>query len=510
MKFEAQQRIVTKKEWIVTILGLAILFGFIVRVLPAFFSDFPINDGGMFAVMMRDLLANKFALPVVTTYNQFDIPFAYPPLGFYIGASQQILGFTEMQVLIWLPTLFTLLTIPCFYLLASELTENRLVASLASVFFALAPGSYAWLLMGGGLTRSLGVCLSLLALYFVHSAYRELNFKKTFWATLFCALTVLSHPQAALLVALGSLIFFLFAKPSGKVCIHAFVIALGTVVFTAPWWLFIVVHHGLGVFVSVAQSGELSASVLGLLKNLFSIQTTLPLATIFRILGLGWVFYTRRFDLLTWGFLLFFIDQRSAPIVTSFFYPILSTFGVFYVLPIVIQRMQKQKWEVPTEDVLMNWRPLSLGLLGIIFYLFIECSFHAFVILQLRLPNEAYQMMTWVKENTPDDSRFLIVTGHGDVMTDAVQEWFPALTERHSETTLQGLEWMLQDGFQKQWDQLSLLQGCRDLRCIKMQAQSMNLEFTYFILDKNALIEKEFLADALILFENNRYIIILE
>ena len=92
MKTQIKPRQVGEFEWTGTILGIAILFGTFVRVLPVFLAGFPINDGGMFLVMMRDLRGNGFALPMYTTYNYMDIPYAYPPLGFYLGAFLELTG----------------------------------------------------------------------------------------------------------------------------------------------------------------------------------------------------------------------------------------------------------------------------------------------------------------------------------------------------------------------------------------------------------------------------------
>jgi hypothetical protein len=139
MKSELRQRHINENEWVWTILGLAILFGSFVRFLPGPLAGFPINDGGMFAVMMRDLRVNNFALPVFTTYNYSDIPFAYPPLGLYLGALFEWIGLSEIQVLIWLPAFLTVATIPLFYLLSLALLENRPRAAVATAFFALAP-----------------------------------------------------------------------------------------------------------------------------------------------------------------------------------------------------------------------------------------------------------------------------------------------------------------------------------------------------------------------------------
>ncbi len=52
-------------------------------------STFPtakVNDGGFFFSMTRDLEASNFRIPAFTTYNGGHIPFAYPPLGFYLAA----------------------------------------------------------------------------------------------------------------------------------------------------------------------------------------------------------------------------------------------------------------------------------------------------------------------------------------------------------------------------------------------------------------------------------------
>src|SRR5690606_37012493 len=131
-----------------------------------------------------------------------------------------------------------------------------------------------------------------------------------------------------------------------------------------------------------------------------------------------WVFYKRRFDLLMWGFLPYLIDQRSASIMTSFLYPILAAYGFLDVLPAFINFVRLRKWIIQPDAVLFNVHAFSMGLLGITFYLFIECVFHAQIIRTISLTPESIDMMVWVRENTPADSSFLILTGRDDVMTD--------------------------------------------------------------------------------------------
>jgi hypothetical protein len=483
MKTQLQPRQVGELEWTGTILGIAIIFGIFVRVLPVWLAGFPINDGGMFSVMMRDLRGNGFVLPAYTTYNYMGIPYAYPPLGFYLGALFELTGLTDLQVLMWLPTLFTVLTVPLFYLLAEQMMGDRPRAALAAAFFAFAPGNYVWLLMGGGLTRALGTVFFITSLIFVLRTFQTASWRMTGFAIVSCSLVVLSHPQMAFLTALGCVIFGIFLIRSRTTAFHAFVIGFGTLFLTSPWWVSVALRHGIEPFLSAGQSGDLSISLAALWENFLSRQTILPFATIFRWLGLGWVIYKRRFDLLIWGFLPYSIDQRSASIVTSFLYPMLAAYGFLDVLPAFINFVRTRRWFIEKDGTFMNNQVFSMSLLGILFYLIIECFIHAYIIRNVTLPYASRDVMVWVSENTPVDGSFLILTGRIDVMTDAVQEWFPALAERHSASTLQGLEWTLGREFYPRWDDLSALQSCRDVACVESSASEINIEYNYVVID---------------------------
>src|SRR5512144_2524036 len=65
----------SREEWTKLLLGVTLLFGLAVRIFPPMLVGFPINDGGMFLVMIRELRANGFLLPALTNYNLSSIPF---------------------------------------------------------------------------------------------------------------------------------------------------------------------------------------------------------------------------------------------------------------------------------------------------------------------------------------------------------------------------------------------------------------------------------------------------
>ena len=501
-------RSITEPEWSLTILGLAIIFGAVVRLLPPILAGAPINDGGMFAVMMRDLRANQWALPVFTSYNHAEIPFVYPPFGFYIGALFESLGMSEAMVLLWLPALFTVATLPLFYLLALEMLGDRPRAAVATAFFALLPGSYVWFLMGGGLTRALGADFFILSLIFVRRALRNPDWKLIIPAVVFCSLTVMTHPQYALLTFVGCAVFGLFIVRTRKDVLSAVLIAGGTVLLSAPWWSTVIANHGINVFLLGGQSGDMRASLSALLRLPFQRQTIIPFVTMFWLLGIGWAAVKKRFDLFALFMPIYFLDQRSAPIMPSYILPLFAAYGILDALPALVSFTRERLWRTEADETLFNRPAFSMSLLAIVFYLFLESAFHADVILKLVMPPAGRTMMDWVAENSPEDAAFLILTGHPDAMTDAVQEWFPALADRHSDTTLQGLEWSLGGQFSQRWVELNTLQDCADVECVQSLAQGMELRYSYIILESSHISAAEFVRIGYkIVYEGGGYVV---
>ena len=177
--------------------GAAVALGAMVRAGFTFSTDFPLNDGGMFFAMTGDLQGNDYRLPSFSTYNFDGIPFAYPPLSFYVAGLLNDAGVPMLDVFRILPFVLSLATIGAFILLAQKLIDDR-VAVAASVFaFALIPRSFEWLLMGGGLTRSFGLFFALLAL---HEAIRMYDTRRpvaVLTTGAFAGLAALSHLEMA-------------------------------------------------------------------------------------------------------------------------------------------------------------------------------------------------------------------------------------------------------------------------------------------------------------------------
>ncbi len=110
----------------IIIMIFAVAFGIVYRFVLNTNLSFPLNDGGMFHRMTEEVLISNFRLPEFTTYNNLNIPFAYPPIGFYINAF--ILSFLKVDLLqleVFEPLIFSLASLVVFYFVAKEIVEKK-------------------------------------------------------------------------------------------------------------------------------------------------------------------------------------------------------------------------------------------------------------------------------------------------------------------------------------------------------------------------------------------------
>ena len=109
--------------------------GFRLYPLIIFPFDEPFRLGGLFYEFSRQILLNNFAFPeTIPYYSAEGIPFAYPPLSFYV---QAILIYLFNPTLFFtvnlLPPLITTLSLPAFYWMIRQYTDNIQLA-IAGLF----------------------------------------------------------------------------------------------------------------------------------------------------------------------------------------------------------------------------------------------------------------------------------------------------------------------------------------------------------------------------------------
>lgn len=469
------------------LLWLALALGGMLRFIPAIRTGFPINDGGMILAMTRDLQSSGFILPPVTSYNFLDIPFAYPPLGMYVAAFlSRAFSIPELELLRWLPPLLSAAIIPVFYWLAYRILDSKPKAIIATLIYALMPGSSDWLIMGGGLTRSFGILFSLLAIGTVCSVLRGAGSKRTLGlAILFCALAILSHPEMGLQTAGVCFVFWVVYGRNITGVKNAALVASGTALLTAPWWLTVLHYHGWAPFWSAIHTGVHEILLASLFHAFFSLQGSLPILPVFGLIGIFVVLRKREFLLVLWAFFPFLVDPRNAPAILTFPLLMLVSEGLYFLNQELIQAFSRTFPNSKNPD--RSLTVLASGTLGLILlYLFFTTWTSRSNVVAVSLNSADRETMEWVKESTPPESQFLLITNTGNVspMADSYQEWFPVLAERRSQNTLQGREWLLGGEFFEYVQGLIALQDCTDVDCLNTWLEEGNVPVDFVLVRK--------------------------
>lgn len=469
----------------VVLVVIATLIGLYIRLGSALSAPFPLNDGGLFYAMMRDLQANGYHLPVFSTYNGGQIPFAYPPLGFYLTSLlADLLRVDLLDVTRWLPPFISALTIPAFYLLASRLVRSETVAALAALLFALAPRAFNWQIMGGGVTRSPGFLFEILALACVAQLFTKPSRRIIAWTIVWSSLVVVTHPEATSQTVFAAFLLYLFFDRSRKGLLRALIIAAFTIGITSPWWATILTRHGFEPFLAAnaavsARSFPWIARFVALFRFDFMSEPSLKIISTLGLLGIFLRLNKRDFFLPVWLTTTFLLEPRSAPQIMTI--P-MSLLAAHALTEMILQKFSASDSD-SLDDLLKSAAARAfLGLLLILLtldsYLVAEKIAHEFSLARSNM--DAYE---WIPANTPTGSTFAIVTGELP-LRDPFSEWLPALTERVTVTPTFGYEWVADPPFTLRMEAYQSLQEClyQDTTCLQDWSVTNQSPFDYLII----------------------------
>ncbi len=472
----------TEDELAVLIVFFATLMGLLLRLAFPLISSFPLNDGGLFYAMIRDLQANRYALPAFTSYNHAQIPFAYPPLGFYIAGLLSDLTHVDLLLILRLvPPLVSAAAIPVFYLLAKEFLPSKTSAALAALLYAFAQRIFGWQIMGGGITRAFGFLFALLTIYYAVRLFRSHTTRYLFWTSIWAALTILTHPEAIPQTALAVLILYLFLDRSRKGLLLSLASAALILLLVSPWWITIITRHGLDPFVAIwaaasSNSNSLLARPVALFQFMVTEEPFLPFIAFFGLLGAFRSLAQRKYLLPVWIVLPYILDPRSGPLYLLIPLLLLASQGL---VEIVLPAFSRDKSD--QLIVLLKSGAARAFLIFIVLYLLVAGYFSAARIYEgATLTGSQKEAMTWIGQNTPEDASFVLITGELP-LRDPASDWFPALTERRSTATVFGYEWLHDGQFAQRIERYSTLQACADqtVECIQEWADKTTTQFDY-------------------------------
>jgi hypothetical protein len=501
------------RGWVAPALGAAIALGFFIRAAHVLSAHFPLNDGALFYLMTRELQEAHYRLPAFTTYNQAGIPYAYSPFGFYVaGLVADVTRLSLLDVFRFLPLAGASLTVVAFALLARAMLASGPAIVAGTVAFALVPRSYLWQVMGGGVARSLGFLFAILALHQVYLLYRSRSQRHIAPATVFAALTVLSHLGTAPFVAFSSALFFLFYGRHRQGVLGSAVIAVGTLVLTAPWWGAVLATHGLSPFGAASATGGNVVTADRALRGYvllsvarFGLGTSEPLFPLIGALGvIGALACLRpgRALLPTWWLTIVLLEARAGATYAAV--PLSMMAGVAVadvIIPLVRNRAvgaspagddggrPAVSFSRPSRD----W-PVA-AVLGFLLVYGIANSLTTKPELRgesrwlVSLTPDERAAMQWVAQQTPASSRFAVIIGPewGGWWSDRFSEWFPVLANRVSVATVQGYEWLPDKMFARRWGLYDQLQGCANwlVSCLDDWSKASGASFTHVYIPKS-------------------------
>ncbi len=460
-------------------------------------ASFPLNDGGLFYAMARDVQASGFRLPVETSYNG-GLPFAYPPLGVFLAAGIDRLGpWSLIDVMRFLPVSASVLSVGAFLLLAAELMRPRWLAGLAALWFALLPMGFVWVIMGGGVTRSIGQFCSLLAMWQAARLAREGRRSHVLGLGVWSGLTLLSHPEAAWFVAYSVPLFWI-AYDRTRAGLARLVVAgalgLG---LASPWVGLVLARHGDALLQPLADSGwPWYAGLVRLVHLDLTREASFPVLEALALFGALRALLRRDWFLPAWVLAAHLAQARAADQRAVVPLALLAAVGLRELAAFAVAAVGEQRLAVWRSARWATAPELMTAAAALPIALFSALMTHeAYRGLLSELPRPERDAMAVAAAITPPDAAFAVLTGEPWFGSDRTTEWFPALTGRVAVNVVQGYEWS--GGFAKRRDQQESLQACilEGLACVESWAQAAGVSFQYLYVAKRPFVVGGALVD---------------
>lgn len=435
----------------VTALALAVL-----TRLPFFTGlRFPLNDGGLLLAMVDAVRDAGFALPHSVHWNGLELPFAQPPAALYLTAAlASILGVDTLSVQIWLPLVFNFASVVLFVFVAARLVENRAMLFFAAAAMPLVPSSYEWLIMGGGLTRSPGLFLTLVALALAVRIPEAIDARGrsslTFGLALVLATTVLTHLAWAMTAYASCAIYLLDRQNDPSQRRRVLDLGVGMVVLSSPWWLTVLARHGADPFLAATVAGGFESTLFW--QHAFPGQLgALHVSSFGALAAVGFAIALaqgRRFPVL-WLLATCAISPQLGATASSLPLALLIAIAATSACDRIAEATRAQRELLIARGAELPGIPLIPVATFVALFALINLDT---VALQrspalAAISDDERAGMDWIRAHTEADARFLVVSDAPDATLDRRAEWFPRLAGRTAANSAEGLQWIRDGGF---------------------------------------------------------------
>ncbi len=483
-----------ERLWLVVSLlaGSAVVAGYFVD------HPYPAYATALFPHMAELLIENGYRRPeTIPFYTAEGLPFAYPPLMFYVMAVLIDIGIDPLLITRLLPGVaFVLLLIPYFYLSREFLTVRQ--AGVATVIFAVAPQISRWHISGGGTVRSPAVLFLVAGLYVGVRLFKTGDRKWIVPGAILYGLTMLTHPVQMAYFGISYLVLFAAFDRSIRGLLNGAGVAVGGAIVGAPWWLYVIRTYGLDPILNASNThGGLGTTELDavlasvLLFNNAGYPSEILIASVV-LAGAIYALTKRRYVLPAWFVvtILTTTQGRFAYIPGAMLVGLAVAGAVVpWLADVVPRRIGRLDGEAVTT-VALAALVLSTTWFGAL-YATGDPPFEQRDSLGAYVDDDDIEAMEWAARETPPDAQFAVL---GDPA-----EWFPYVAERTVLNVWWGVEWTTPEKYAQQRALHGDLAACNDATCVNETPDEYDIDpdYVYILTDE--------FADEETMIESERY-----
>lgn len=445
---------------------------------------YPAYGGGFFLEIVEQIQRNGYALPSrIPGYTSGGVPFAYPPLMFYIAAViLDITGIDPITFTRYFPGLIVILALVPYYLSAEFILEDVRKAGLATVFLGLTPTTLRWHLSAGGFVRASAFFLVLVGLYTGLQLFTTHDRRWLAASTIVFALVVLTHPTYTAFFVLTYLILYAAFDRSVHGLLYGSIVGFGGTILAMPWWAQIVARHGWGIYETASGThGGLGGTVgnlaVGMTTSVVAFDIEGPFFVAAYLGGL-YALSQRRFFLPAWMAITTVVIGKNRFMFLAG--AMLTAVLVMEVLsPLVQWAVSKVKIDRSVSTMVVGIVAIAAVVAGTLYGAGAVDAAHESSAAQPQY-FDAYDVEAaqWSKRATPDSATFVVL---GDAA-----EWFPYLSKRTILIGPWGVEWESTEGYYHQMELIDRISVCPHAACVSqiLDHEGLNPNYVYIPKDE--------------------------
>ncbi|WP_262180258.1 hypothetical protein [Haloarcula laminariae] len=443
---------------------------------------FPALLGGLF-LKMATTVADSGTLPTtIQGFTTEGIPFAYPPLAFYVMAVFLKLGVDGVTLLRFGAPVVLLGIVGMLYHLTVVLTDSPETGCLAGIVTGTHVTLNVFLVGASGFVRGLGFLFMLVALLEAYQYFANGGGRRALaTATLGWGLVVLTHPVHAAAAGAGVAAAWLVWDRTPRGLAVGAGVAVGGLAIASPWWLTVVSNHGPGIFFNGAGShGSMNHS----LSDLQALASwfldggyVMNWPAVFAVLGTVVTVARGDWEQPAW---------LAVPVVLLV--PPHDRLGILFIAPLGavglaftyslltaldVDRLDLPDWDGAVPDRLTQRFDLpDLSAQQVVAIAFVVVLVGPFVgqnmvaasstnpdsPLPVYADSDDRTAMEWIENETAQDTRVAVVGG--------ASEWFPYLANRTSVIVKYGTEWSGGETFDRHESAQNRLTRCWNASCV--------------------------------------------